>query len=97
MSEAVLIVQSKLRPGASRERFFELSRETKSWLETQSGFVSYVLFDGGKGRWTDAMTWSDMESMDAGNAAFSATQIAKAFQDLVEPDFKSFVGRAVDL
>jgi quinol monooxygenase YgiN len=95
MSEAVFIVTIKLKPGASRDRFLELCRGTRAWLERQPGFVSYALFDGGDGRWTDVMTWASTEAMEAANQALS--EHSGGFEDLVEPEYVSFTGEAAAL
>ena len=96
MSETVLIVTSKLRPGASRELFLELSAQTKMWLHRQSGFLRYELFEG-EGSWTDTMVWASAEAAEASRAAFGRTDIASAFSQLVEPDYRVFSGKAVQL
>jgi quinol monooxygenase YgiN len=92
MSEAVLIITVKPKPDASRERFLELARKTKAWLERQPGFLRYALFDGGDGRWTDVMTWASVEAMEAANEGLS--EQSGGFEDLIESDYVSFTGEA---
>jgi hypothetical protein len=97
MSEAVIIVTVKLKPGASRERFLQLGCEVKAWLERQPDFVSYQVFEGDDGRWTDIMTWASPEAMEVGHQALGGSDITNGFDELIEPEHVSFLGRKVAL
>jgi hypothetical protein len=97
MSEAVNIVTVKLKAGASRERFLQLGREVKAWLERQSDFVRYELFEGDDGRWTDVMTWANPEAMEVGHQALGASDITNGFDELIESEHVSLLGRKVAL
>jgi hypothetical protein len=97
MSEAVIIVTTKLRPGASRERFLELARGVKAWLAGQPGFLRYELFEGDDGRWTDTMTWASEETMELGHQALGTSDITNGFDELIEPEHVSFIGKALAL
>ncbi len=97
MSEAVIIVTVKLKAGASRERFLELGRKVKAWLENQPNFVSYQLFEGEDGRWTDVMTWASPEAMEVGHQALGSSDITNGFDELIEEEHTSFLGQAVAL
>jgi quinol monooxygenase YgiN len=97
MSEGVIIVTIKLKPDASRDRFLELCREVRTWLARQPGFVRYELFEADDGRWTDIMTWASVEEMEVGHKALGTSDLTNAFDDLVEPEHVSFVGKAVAL
>jgi hypothetical protein len=97
MSEAVIIVTVKLKPGASRERFIQLGHKVKAWLERQPDFVRYELFEGDDGRWTDVMTWASPEAMEVGHQALGGTDITDGFDELIEPEHVSFLGQKVVL
>jgi hypothetical protein len=97
MSEAVIIVTVKLKPGASRERFLGLGRKVKAWLERQPDFVRYELYEGEGGRWTDVMTWASPEAMEIGHQALGASDITDGFDELIEAEHTSFLGRRVAL
>lgn len=97
MSEAVIMVTVKLKPGASRERFLDLGHKVKAWLERQPGFVRYQLFEGADGRWTDIMTWVDAETMELGHQALGASDVTNGFDELIEPEHTSFIGQKVAL
>jgi hypothetical protein len=97
MSEAVIIVTVKLKAGASRDRFLQLGRQVKDWLESQPDFVRYELFEGDDGRWTDIMTWASPEAMELGHQALGSSDVTNGFDELIEPEHTSFLGQAVAL
>jgi hypothetical protein len=97
MSEAVIIVTVKLKPDASRARFIELGRKVKTWLAAQPGFVSYDLFESDDGRWTDVMTFTSDETMEAVHVKLGESDITDGFDALIEPEHVSFIGKAVAL
>ena len=97
MSEAVIIVTVRLKAAASRDRFLQLGREVKAWLERQPGFVRYELFEGDDGRWTDVMTWASPEAMELGHQALGSSDVTNGFDELIEPEHTSFLGQAVAL
>lgn len=91
------MVTSTLKDPSSRDRFLELSRGTKSWLEACPGFLRYELFEGVDGGWTDTMTWADADAAAAGNRAFAQTALAEQFAEIVEPTYLTFAGNPVAL
>lgn len=97
MSEAVIIVTIKLKAGVDRERFLQLTRQVKAWLERQPDFVRYELFEGDDGRWTDMMTWASPEAMEVGHQALRSSDVTNGFDELIEPEHTSFLGQAVAL
>lgn len=97
MSRIAVIVTSRLRePESGRDEFLALSEATQAWMQAQPGFLRYELFEG-NGAWIDTMLWADATAAEAGNRAFSATEIAQRFARIVEPDFHAFMGAATPL
>jgi hypothetical protein len=97
--EAKIIVQvviSRLRSDASRDEFLRLTREMRSWLGGQPGFLPYELYEGERG-WADRILWSDEESARAANFAFGTTEIGRRMGQLVDPDYRGFRGSPLEL
>ena len=95
-AQLVQIVISTLRPGASRERFIELTKQMQEWFLAQDGFVSYEVYENDR-HWADKIVWRDAESARRINDAFLASNIFKEMGTLVAPDYRGFFGRRVDL
>ena len=87
---------SKLKAGASRERFIELTKQMKEWFLTQEGFVSYEVYENDR-HWADKIVWKNSESAKRINRAFLESDIFKEMGTLVEPDYRGFFGRTVDV
>ena len=98
MSEAVIIVTVKLKAGASRERFLELGREVKAWLERQPGFVQLRAVRGRR-RPLDRRDDVGERRDDGGSVTkLSARAISPtASTTSIEPEHMSFIGQAVAL
>ncbi len=90
----VQIVTSKLKEHTSRDHFLRLTAQMYSWLREQPGFVGYELYEGADA-WTDRLVWDNQECATKGEQNFLATDIAKQFLELVEPDYQSFFGQAI--
>lgn len=95
-AQVVQIVISKLKADASRERFVELTIQMKEWFLAQDGFVSYEVYENDRD-WADKIVWKDSESAKRINKAFLQSNIFKEMGTLVEPDYRGFFGRRVDV
>ena len=98
MSDArvVQIVISKLKAGASRERFIELTKQMKEWFLAQDGFVSYEVYENDRD-WADKIVWKDSDSAKRINTAFLESELFREMETLVEPDYRGFFGKRVDV
>ena len=90
----VQIVKFKLEPETSRESFLALTEQMISWLETQSGFVAYELYEGTE-FWSDRIAWENQEFAQDGLKDFLTTSIAKNMIHLVQEGYSSFFGNVV--
>lgn len=99
MSESEKVIQivvSALKPDASRERFFELTRDMVEWLEYQQGFEGYELYEGPDGM-ADTITYSSMDSATRINQKFTETNIFKEMVEMIESDYRGLLGSRVKL
>ena len=92
----VQIVISRLREEANREEFVNLTRAMVNWLEHQPGFISYELYEGERG-WADRIVWSGPEVARAANSAFGKTPIGRRMAELVDPNYRGFMGSRLQL
>lgn len=87
---AIVIVTSKLRDGDHRDRFLDLSAQTRDWLAARPGFLRYELFEG-DGDWTDTMLWASVDDARRGNEAFAKPEISRSFAEIVG-SYRGFFG-----
>jgi quinol monooxygenase YgiN len=92
----IQIVISRLRKDADREAFLDLTRQMVEWLSSQPGFVGYELYESKEG-WADRIEWASADAAMQGNRAFAATDIFRQMIEIVDPDYRSILGRIVDL
>jgi quinol monooxygenase YgiN len=90
----VQIVKFRLKQGASREKFLELTIHMITILKEMEGFVAYELYEGSR-CWSDRIAWKSEKHAQDGRKAFLSTAIAKQIIPLVESDCSSFFGSAV--
>jgi len=90
----VQIVRFKLRPGASREAFLELTEQMIASLKRRNGFIAYELYEGA-GEWFDRIAWESATHAQDGLNDFLSTPIAAQIMQLVENGHASFFGDAV--
>ncbi|MDH5694885.1 MAG: hypothetical protein OEZ47_17445 [Gammaproteobacteria bacterium] len=94
--EHIQLVISSLKPGASYERFVELTKEMYEWLQLQNGFVSYEVYENHP-KWADKLVYENIECAERINQDFLTTEIAKEMLDMVEPAYKIFTGKSLSL
>ncbi|MER5180268.1 hypothetical protein ABT009_18160 [Streptomyces sp. NPDC002896] len=93
---SVHIVISRLRPGASREGFLDVTRRMVNWLRLQPGFVGYELYEG-EDNWADRLEWESTAYAEHGRQAFLATDIYAEMIQFVADDHRGIIGRSVPL
>ena len=90
----VQIVRFKLRSGARREAFLELTEKMTAWLTNRNGFLAYELYEDSEW-WSDRIARESRECAQEGLDEFLATKIAEEMISLVESDYTSFFGEMV--
>ena len=95
-TQVVQIVLSRLKTSASRERFIELTKKMKEWLSAQEGFVSYEAYENDE-HWADKIVWSDSESAKRINEAFLESEIYAEMGTLLDPDYRGFIGKKIEV
>lgn len=93
---SVHIVISRLRPGAGREEFLDVTRRMVNWLRLQPGFVGYELYEGEE-TWADRLEWESTVCAEQGRQAFLATDIYAEMIQFVSDDHRGIIGRSVPL
>jgi quinol monooxygenase YgiN len=93
---SVHIVISRLRLGASREGFLDVTRRMVNWLRLQPGFVGYELYEGEE-NWADRLEWASTAQAERGRQAFLATDIYAEMIQFVSDDHRGIIGRSVPL
>ncbi len=88
------IVNFRLKPGSSRERFVELTQRMAAWLADRPGFVAYELYEGAT-EWSDRIAWRCEADARAAVEVFRTTPLCDDIVSLVEGDYRSFFGAAV--
>ena len=88
------IVVFKLKQDSSRELFLEYTKQMISWLQQQSGFVSYELY-AGLDNWSDRIAWDNEEFALDGLKKFRETDIARKLIHLIDKDYNCFFGKLI--
>ena len=94
--EVIQIIISKLISSSKRDRFVELTKQMKSWLLTQNGFVSYEAYENDLNL-ADKIVYINNESAKRMNKLFMETEIAKEMLTLVEPNHSGFMGTNINV
>ena len=96
MASVTQIVISELRRAEDRDLFVEITREMVSWLEDQSGFLAYALYEDGL-QMADTLTYESKAAAQRINEDFRETDIYRRLIRLVQDDYRGVIGSPVPL
>jgi quinol monooxygenase YgiN len=90
------IVISKLKDVSDKNEFLDLTRKMVKWLETQKGFISYKLYTESES-FSDSLVFENKDAAQKINKAFLQTPVCRRMLELVDADYRGFLGEEVPL